>query len=787
MRNVIPILLTVVVCGIAAAQPRLIKLDFGPAKSPVMDGFQAVTPDTRYSAETGFGWQPYAVRDHKDPAVNNKLPDPLWRDFIMMSGSKTRLRIDVPDGEYHLWFWCGRWDGDCWSLPPIQGFGLQAEDGGEVVHRTDMEQFLNENFHVQLTRWLTPRSDFYTDWIASSFRRFDGTVTAKGGRLLLAPYRRFALNGLVLCPEADRADAQRDLDELSKTQRDALDCRNVTPLPPADFTPTKLEEQTGVVVFAPQHETLVYPTSAASPATPRCKALLGAACAGETEPLTIAVRPLKNIDRVRARMTELTGPINIGGPDVRAYTVQMLPRGTSGLAYRYEGHLLRAADRHTLYANQTKQYWWDVTVPPKAPPGAYLGYVVLEIDQGSKAQTIELARIPVRLEVLAMDLLGPNETGVKQMTPYARFFGYHWRQEWDLYRPLYWEDLRLMKRCGLNTAMLGADARAFGSIYAKQGELPMSALDRTFQRWQICKELGFEQVFWYGFQGLTSIGWRSADSNRFAKQLGDAYLGPKHREGLRHIVGTLERMRKQRELPTLIVSIMDEAICHGGTEALPAYTKMVQFFADLKKEFGIRYAVLDSSYEVDGYVKGLDIVAPNRKGWAANFAKMDAVGAERWLYNTGLRRFQMGYYCWRAKLKGMWVWFFNDSRHCQLYPYNTRTSALAYQTAHGPIPTVHAPWVREGIDDLRYLRTLESYIERGLASKNAAAIEAAKAGQAFLKDLHDRMTDDFTHYVANGPSGHPHPGAWDPSALDAIRSKVAGHCVAIAKALGKKR
>ena len=74
-------------------------------------------------------------------------------------------------------------------------------------------------------------------------------------------------------------------------------------------------------------------------------------------------------------------------------------------------------------------------------------------------------------------------------------------------------------------------------------------------------------------------------------------------------------------------------------------------------------------------------------------------------------RFQMGYYCWRAKLKGMWVWHYCDSRNNQLFPYGTKSSALAYPTARGPIATLRSQWVREGIDDLRYLKTLEAYVE----------------------------------------------------------------------------
>jgi len=764
------------------SQPAAIRLDLGPEKAAVMEGFQALTPKSTYSPDRGFGWQPYALGDWKKPAVDHQRPDALWADFLMVSRGKTRLRIDVPDGEYHLWFWTGQWGSHPWGLPSYKGFGLRSADGGKVTHETTLEQFLDESFGRPLRRWIGPGCDFYSDWIAAGFRRFDGPVVAKDGRLLLSFAGRFPLNGLVVCPQAARAETERWLADLAKTQRAAFDCENVTPAVPDDFAPADEEMRRGLVLFAPQKETLVFPTTTPNDTAPRAEALTAFACRGETESFTLAVRPLKLYRGVRPRLTELTGPTRLGGPDVTAYAVQMLPRGARGLGYQYQGHLLRRVEPRTLHKDQTAQYWWDVRVPPHAAPGLYKGDVVIEMRRGREYQ--ELARVPVRLRVLPMNLLSSDDTGVKLMVPYSNFDGYHWIQEWELYRPLYWQDMRLMKACGLNTAMLAGDARPIGPTYAKLGRLPMSVLDVPLKRWEICKQLGFKQVFWYGFQGLTSIAWRTPDGNRFSRALGDQYCGPKHRAALRDIVATIERMRRERGLPPLIVSIMDEAICHGAAKALPAYTKMIQYFAQLKQEFGIRYCVLDSSTEVDGFVKGLDICAPSRKGTAENYAKMKAVGAEPWLYNTGLRRFQMGYYCWRAGLKGMWVWFYCDSGNNQLFPYGTRTAALAYQTAAGPVPTIRSQWVREGIDDLRYLKTLEAYVRRGRESKRPAAVAAAKAGQKMLDDLRARMSVEFSYYAMNANDGTPAPGAWAPSTLGVIRWKVAKHALAIAQALG---
>ena len=764
----------------------VVALDLGPEDSAVMEGFRRLSPKTSYSPKLGYGWTLWKPADWKNPAVGGMSPDPLWADHIMVSGNRTRLRVDAPDGEYGLWFWSGRWGAHPWGLPTVAGFGFRADDGGAVRHKTDFPRYLHENFGRRLDALDHPRADFYRDWVEGAFRRFSGVVTAKKGRLLLAPVGRFAVNGIVLCAVKDRAATERWLTALAARRRAMFRCEDATPPVPTDFTPSPEQARRGLVLFVPQRETLFYPTSVPTARAPRATALTAFACRGETEPINLAVRPLRDFRNVRARMTDLSGPggSRLGGPDIQAFQVQMLPRGSGTSSFAYQGYLLRAAAPRELRAGRTEHYWWNLRTPPNVPPGLYRGEVILESvrGRGRRREVVEMARLPVRLRVLEMDLLSSDATGVKLMVPYSTFNGFHWKRDWRLMEPSYRADMRFMKACGLNCGMI-LGGRELVSGWRPGEWPPLAKLEGLSRQWRICKEIGFRQVFCYPFQHLTGIAWGTADRNRFARQLGDSYLGPKHRAAIRRVVETLTRFERERELPTLIVSIMDEAICHGGKKTLPAYTKMVEFFADMKKEYGLRHAVLDSSRDVDGFVKGLDICAPNRKGTPENFAKMKAVGAEIWLYNTGLRRFQMGFYCWRAGLKGLWVWHYCHGSDTQLFPFGVRGS-LAYQTARGPIATVNSQWVREGIDDLRYLKTLEAYIRRGLNSGKPGARDAARAGKAMLDELRSRMTVDFFHYVVNRPDGSPAPGAWAPSTLNVLRWRAARHAVAIARVLG---
>ena len=782
-----------VVLGGAAPPPATPKsvtaLDVGPESGSLMPGFKRLSPRTAYTAERGYGWVPWKPQDWRKPAVDSVQPDPLCGDYLMVSGRQTRLRVDAPDGDYHVWFWSGRWGSPRGHLPPAAGFGFACLDRGGALHKTRWDQFLHDNFWQPGT-WLESDTDFYNAWMRPWFPRFEGIVKARGGRIMLKPWGRFAVNGLVLCPEKDVEAGRKWLAAVEAKRRELFHYTDVTPPPAPEFQPTAEEKRRGFALFVPQRETALFPTSAPSDTAPRATALTAFACRGETEPVNLSVRPVKDFlrSRVRARMTDLVGPsgARIGGPDIEAFDVQMLPRGrpSRGQRFRYQGYLLRKAGRRYLKRGFTRHYWWNVRIPDRAPAGLYKGHVAIE--SSDRGGTVELARLPVRVRVLSMDLLSSDETGAKLMTPYTPFAGFSQTgYDWDRVAPSYRGDMRHMRACGLNTGMLWG-LRNVASAYLSSGRVPLAALNSVAPYWRVCKQVGFPYVFSYAFQSMTSIAWRTADSNRFAKRLKDSYLGPKHRAALREVVKTVTDFQKQRDLPTLIVSIMDEAICHGGKKSLPAYTRMVQYFAELKKEFGIRHCVLDYSKVVDGFVKGLDICAPNRYGTQENFAKMKAVGAEPWLYNTGMERFQFGYYCWRADLKGLWVWYYCHVRDSQIFPFRS-IGVMACQTATGPIPTVNSQWVREGVDDLRYLRTLEAYIRRGLKSGKPAAQAAARAGKKALDELRASMTVNFFHYTMNRAEGGPAPDAWDPCALDALRWKIARHAESIAGALGETR
>lgn len=78
-----------------AAEGRV--FDFGLPESPVQAGAVAVTSDTAYSSERGFGWVGAPVLTARDRGLSDKLR----RDFVV--GAVTAaFRVDLPDGYYRV-------------------------------------------------------------------------------------------------------------------------------------------------------------------------------------------------------------------------------------------------------------------------------------------------------------------------------------------------------------------------------------------------------------------------------------------------------------------------------------------------------------------------------------------------------------------------------------------------------------------------------------------------------------------------------------------------------------
>ena len=104
-------------------------------------------------------------------------------------------------------------------------------------------------------------------------------------------------------------------------------------------------------------------------------------------------------------------------------------------------------------------------------------------------------------------------------------------------------------------------------------------------------------------------------------------------------------------------------------------------------------------------------------------------------------------------------------------------------------PTIDYERSREGIDDLRYVSTLEKFIAKSKMSGTAQA--ESSAAEAYLKQVEASMIPDWTAY-SDGGMHWPVDGQAevDPAkaaaigSLNTLRRGVADHVLAIQTAMG---
>ena len=119
--------------GQSAPSPRLrlttrvadLRYDFGPADSPVAEGFVGVSPETLYTPERGYGFTDATGLITRDRGPGT---DDLGRDFVAYFDGRYEFRTDTPNGTYAVTAHVGDAAGSSRS-----GFVLEGGDRGQVI------------------------------------------------------------------------------------------------------------------------------------------------------------------------------------------------------------------------------------------------------------------------------------------------------------------------------------------------------------------------------------------------------------------------------------------------------------------------------------------------------------------------------------------------------------------------------------------------------------------------------------------------------------------------------
>jgi hypothetical protein len=689
--------------------PHMYVFNFGPESSPTWPGATKVTNETKYSSK-GYGW----TDEGSLRAEDRQFPDPLFRAWVMGK----EFRTDLPNGDYVVYMMLedpGAWD----YYQNYEERKVYANDKLVVDDYEYSAPFFKEHYLKHLETEDLPKEDVWNTYIKTRFVPKIFNVTVADGELNLRfdPVYGYAntLSCLIIYPVAQSKKAEQYIHDLNTKRKKYFTAQYAEKISPQAALDAQFTAQ-DYIIFNKNHLEPMVPNSVPT-ANDILKEINISAAQGESTSFDLDIYPLKDLGNSQVSLEDLTDSSGnkIPAENVTVRTTQYKLKLMGEKVYQMRGELLRNTDTWEIKKGTGRQFWVTVSVPESTPPGEYKGNVVFKVLNGSQRN------VPIKLEVLPFKLDDPDVAlGLFYFAPsYYKWFG-------DT-EELYWRTIGLqlldIKNHGLNTVAIDFAPTIKSLDESGKPVMDFEALDKFLAIYHNSGLNG--PIVDYGAIDLIKSAERLSDKDdaKFAAILQDAY-----RQTKAHLLET--------RTPQIVFALADELSNTGG--------KGVDYGIRLgkiaKAVEGIRTTAFLNSPDNDRLFPELSISTIN------NGMKIDQdllnnlkqSGSELWFYNIGMDRFTFGYYLWKTKAKGRLQWHYQlpsvdpyfdldgrETDYCATYP----------SLEDKPINAVWFEQVAEGVEDYRYLLTLDHLINKVKALNNPAFETQLHAAQAVMDDI----------------------------------------------------
>gem|GEM_PF-2658658 len=744
--------LTAILATMTAVSGRagVYRFDFG--NGALRDGWTRVTAaDPGWSGGAVFE-DACEVPDYAALAADKVLPvypNELDCDFVG-GADETTFAVSVPDGDYRCWL--------------LFGYASEQTNPGRPPH-FDTRVTLNGAAAARVR--LRARA---------VIERRNRPCQIRNGRLavgLATDGVQWQVTALMLYDQAAAAEAEAEIAAIEKeidflppelASRWTLRERPVSE-PLAELTAA--ERERGYVLFQRHYLRDLYPDS--RPARAEIEAPVSTfAAAGEFEPLTFCIYPLRDlrVTRVAAELADL--PLQASYEVCTPCKEGGYNSAVSG-RYRVMPSYLAPvpADGLRLRAGVPVRFWLTVRVRAAASPGRRTGKAELVL-AGAVPATVPLA-----LDVLPFRL---------EKDPELTFSAYYDTRLW-FFLTGNWADYprraRLAEIVEAYTRAFLADFRDHGMTALsapvtwrlRDGRPAVAAVDVSDRLFALYREYGLDGPMLYWRMQIGDIV-RATQGEAVRQQWRDLPADledPKFYAFLQNVVRVIEDARRRHGWPEIAYCPVDE----------PFGTREQAIFAEAANraigETGVRtYCTLKSWLTarlgpvVDLRSYGLGFLGngypTNETAHPEHTGRFENVrpGQEFWVYPNVLTshsgataasgRFIYGLYGFKIGIQGYIPW-----HHCNWRgnPFNEMDhfysgGRFVLPGPDGPLPTLAYEGAREGIDDRRYLYTLERAIAR---SGNATAAEAAAALLVGIRQQVPDYRDWVMRYAGSGRLG----------------------------------
>jgi Glycoside hydrolase 123 N-terminal domain len=494
------------------------------------------------------------------------------------------------------------------------------------------------------------------------------------------------------------------------------------------------------------------------------------AAQGEIEPLTFSVYPVRALKNFRVKVSDLKssrGTIKSSAIDTRLVTYWNIryPRYSSKSTYRLMPELLERVSAHSSPAYKCQRWWLTVHVSDNTPPGIYTGNVKVWDDLNTKAISI-----PIEFRVLDFKLLSdPN----KRYSAYYRMKGklqYEGKSK-DEARKMLDNEYKAMKEMGINmfpTLRLGWDSQKQRLFMQHADEIDILRKN--------------------GINGPLPVTAQAMISYLYRKTTPDGKIGshwniskmppPKFYEKIERAVRIFLKESKDKQWPELYCKPIDEISAKSKEFGAKVFQAI--------KNGGMKTFTTKNPAAADA-----DVYSPYVDAWCSqpySVPYKEIVSQNRqeyWCYpnhnGTEIRdsltmckggRMTYGYGFWRSGFNTLMPWHWSwgghwDKKYARQFDYLRSKNAGSGQRIDDNGEIIFAVnWIcfREGVDDNRYIYTLQQAIWSRKNSKESKCRKLVADATAVLQKLWDDV---------NVQEKYLRTGMWPSAEFNARRWQLA--------------
>jgi len=767
------LILALVVSTAQAADPQVRLFDFGTEKSELRAGFVRVTRKTAYNAQFGYGWQstsglrehyqPYTHAWKDNPSRGRAEPPPIYANELtcdaVMGQASAKWRVDVPPGRYRVWLLSGRSAGS-----PREYHWFQVSVGAARAEVKIPGPYRFEK------------------------RVLDAEVTSGPLTIELTPTTDWMLSGLAVYPVA--AEAQVRAQVLDALEREVYflppdvaakwqETKHVDDRPLPQFSTA--DQRRGYGLFARHWSEIIYPNTVPrqSELNPELRTF---AAPGQYEPVTFTVFPLTDVGPARLEASPLrcgAAVIPAANIDLRAVRYMLVrPNYSSFFQYHVAPDVLEHFQHVEIQRGTNQTFWITVHVPERAVPGVYEGQLPFRPERGAAAAVKLFLRVlPIKLQKNPAHIYGayyhePLRNVDPKNTPQANAY---FQRKAELERAD-------MVAHGMNyhTCDFSGLKRDAEGNWTVDGDYNarVIALDRKYGLANYPLVMSLPAGWYY-----TQMVDKNGPGNHLRLMRSD--VPQSYYEEVTKMAAAMERERKARGWPEFLYYPIDEPSTNPAAIAF-----MVGVMKAIHRVPGVRtYVTADPSHE------GFAPLWPHIDVWCCqpfvfDYEKITRLGREKhvefWCYpnhvsgendHTPVRggRMTFGFGFWKSGFRALIPWIYSASVGD---PWNyldgSSMDFVNRSTPDGePVPVALWESFRAGIDDGRYIYTLEQLTAQAEA-RGGAAREAAVCGRRELKTLWDAIQTQ---------EKYKYDGLWSGADFDARRWALAAAILKLQQAL----